>query len=301
MNAPVQRVVYEFAGFRADPVTRKLYAGTEHLALTPKAFDTLLVLIASRGNIVSKDELIDAIWAGTAVEENNLTQQIAALRRCFGEKAGDHRFIVTLPGKGYSFVAMVSERAYEADELTIFESTSSTVTIDIDGGVISRLRAIVNRNGSLGAMLAAAYILVVCAMGFWPATGGAITGSHTPTVAVLGFRASDPLEADLGAGIRDTLRARIGQLRDVELIPTRYGTPPDDVIIAAKEVNADVVITGSVQRNEDRIRIALEMVDVRRQRVVWGRTFDDGSNDRFRTQDTIVTEVLNILGTPPLS
>ncbi len=301
MNAPVQRVVYEFAGFLADPVTRRLYAGNEHLPLTPKAFDTLLVLIASRGNIVSKDELIDAIWAGTAVEENNLTQQIAALRRCFGEKAGDHRFIVTLPGKGYSFVAMVSERSYEADELTIFESTSSTVTIDIDAGIISRLRAIANRNGSLGAMLAAAYILVVCAMGFWPAAGGAFTGSHTPTVAVLGFRASDPLEADLGAGIRDTLRARIGQLRDVELIPTRYGTPPDDVIIAAKEVNADVVITGSVQRNEDRIRIALEMVDVRRQRVVWGRTFDDGSNDRFRTQDAIVTEVLNILGTPPLS
>src|SRR5262245_37973301 len=102
-------VIYEFCGYRADPLTRRLFIGRECLSLTPKAFDTLLVLIANRGQIVSKNDLINGVWADTAVEENNLTQQIAALRRAFGERAGDHRFIVTVPGRGYRFVAPVSE------------------------------------------------------------------------------------------------------------------------------------------------------------------------------------------------
>src|SRR5215207_6427514 len=131
MNEAHVRRLYEFAGFRADPLTRRLSSGDETLALTPKAFETLLVLLANRGRVVSKPELMDAIWADTAVEENNLTQQIATLRRAFGERAGEHRFIITVPGKGYSFVAPVSELELTAEEFILTQATRSSVTIDI--------------------------------------------------------------------------------------------------------------------------------------------------------------------------
>src|SRR5687767_10790939 len=103
------RVVYEFGGFRADPLSRRLIRDGDQLPLTPKAFETLLILIANRGQTISKIELMDMIWGDTAVEENNLTQQIATLRRALGERSGEHRFIVTQPGKGYRFVAPVNE------------------------------------------------------------------------------------------------------------------------------------------------------------------------------------------------
>ena len=300
MNETGSRVIYEFSGFRADPVKRRLYSGSDHLPLTPKAFDTLLVLIRNRGEMVSKGDLMDAVWPETSVEENNLTQQVAALRRCFGEKAGDHRFIVTLPGRGYSFVAPVLESIVDSsDELAICESSRSTVTIDIEGGFFLELKKLFRRSGVLGSSVAAVYIFVVCLAGFWPVLSGHQPAGRAQTVAVLGFRSFDHDTAELGSGIRDTLRARIGNLEDVELLPARSIEPPDNIMIAAREESADVVLTGSVQRSDDKVRIALEMVDVKRERVVWGQTFDYSGPNRFEVQDAIAGEVLKILGRPP--
>src|SRR5687767_15567343 len=85
--------------------------------LMPKAIETLVHLVLNAGQTVSKDELLRTVWPNAVVEENNLTQNISALRRAFGEKLGEHRFIVTIPGQGYRFVAPVSkvERAAEPD------------------------------------------------------------------------------------------------------------------------------------------------------------------------------------------
>ncbi len=73
----------------------------------PKAFETLLYLVRHSGKVIEKDELMREIWADTIVEENNLTQNISILRRVFGEKPGEHRYIATVPGRGYKFVAKV--------------------------------------------------------------------------------------------------------------------------------------------------------------------------------------------------
>src|SRR5688572_26171497 len=76
--------------------------------LMPKAIETLVHLVLNAGQTVTKDELLRSVWPDTVVEENNLTQNISALRRAFGEKLGEHRFIVTIPGRGYRFVAPVT-------------------------------------------------------------------------------------------------------------------------------------------------------------------------------------------------
>src|SRR5829696_6256826 len=108
MNVPPK--AYEFEEFRVDPLKRLLTRrGGEVVAVSPKAFDTLLFLIRHPGQLLEKDDLMQAVWTDTAVEENNLNQSISALRRALGERAGDHRFIVTVPGHGYKFVAPVHE------------------------------------------------------------------------------------------------------------------------------------------------------------------------------------------------
>jgi len=80
------------------------------LPLTPKAFDTLIYLVQHTDVVISKETLMSAIWADTAVEENNLNQCISVLRRMLGEKRAEHRYIVTVPGRGYRFVAAVNKR-----------------------------------------------------------------------------------------------------------------------------------------------------------------------------------------------
>ncbi len=100
-------LVYEFDSFRIDAVKRLLLREGDPLAVTSKVFDLLLILIARSGQVVQKDELIRILWPDTAVEENNLTQHVSMLRRALGERAAEHRYIVTVPGRGYSFVADV--------------------------------------------------------------------------------------------------------------------------------------------------------------------------------------------------
>jgi len=106
-----QKYIYEFDDFRVDPGRRLLLEGDGRpLPLTPKAFDTLIYLVQHSDVVLGKETLMRAIWGETAVEENNLNQCISALRRALGEKRAEHRYIVTVPGRGYRFVAPVTKR-----------------------------------------------------------------------------------------------------------------------------------------------------------------------------------------------
>jgi DNA-binding winged helix-turn-helix (wHTH) protein/tetratricopeptide (TPR) repeat protein len=98
-----ERVVYEFDGFRVDPVRRRVSRGGEPVAITPKAVSILVVLLERAGEVVGKKELLDKVWPGIYVTEANLTQNVFSLRKCLGEKANENRYIVTIPGEGYSF------------------------------------------------------------------------------------------------------------------------------------------------------------------------------------------------------
>jgi DNA-binding winged helix-turn-helix (wHTH) protein len=100
--------VYAFEEFRLDAGKRLLFGPDgEPVPLMPKAFDILLYLLRNAERIVEKDELMDKIWPDTVVEENNLTQNISSIRKALGERHKENRFIATIPGRGYKFVAVV--------------------------------------------------------------------------------------------------------------------------------------------------------------------------------------------------
>lgn len=283
------RTIYEFGPFRVDPLRRLLLSEGEPVSLTPKAFDTLLILIERPGNVMSKGELMDAVWGETAVEENNLTQQIAALRRTFGR---DSRYIATVPGRGYSFSAPV--RKLEIDqsaEFVLAERTRSFISIDFadDGQNETRWR-----DGRLGHMLAAAYVAVVCFLCILPHGS---RGSDVHTIAVLSFRSVDGRDNAVGQGIRDTLRARLGSLDDVTVRPSSPNFTEQDVIDTGRAMDVDVVLAGSVQQDEERVRVAIELVDVAGRRILWGETFDRSRSDLFELQDSIAARVVAALNT----
>lgn len=102
---------YEFDDFRLYPFRRLLVRGDRPVSVTPKVLDTLQVLVANSGRLVTKEQLMSAVWADTIVEESGLTRNISVLRKVLGRDANGHGYIATLPGRGYQFVASVFDYA----------------------------------------------------------------------------------------------------------------------------------------------------------------------------------------------
>ena len=107
--------VYEFGAFQLDTAKRLLRRldGTP-VPLTPRVFDTLLYMIEHHDSVLDKERIMEAVWPDSIVEENNLAQAIWKLRQVFGETPGSHGYIVTVPGRGYRFVAGVNIRTADA-------------------------------------------------------------------------------------------------------------------------------------------------------------------------------------------
>jgi len=101
---------YAFGPFELDADDRLLTHEGEIVPLTPKALDTLLILVERKGHVVSKDELLERVWPDSFVEQNNLAQNVSALRKALGEKEGGPRYIDTVPKRGYRFLVPVTER-----------------------------------------------------------------------------------------------------------------------------------------------------------------------------------------------
>src|ERR1700722_13971278 len=122
MNAD-PKVVYEFGPFRMDPDKQVLLRDGQLIAVTPKGFETLLVLVRRGREVVSKEELLQEIWPDSFVEEANLSQQIFKLRKALGDAAEGERYIVTLPGRGYRFAVPV-RTITDGDEVLVAHTRS---------------------------------------------------------------------------------------------------------------------------------------------------------------------------------
>jgi len=124
------RQVYEFDEFRLDVTKRQLLREGVVIPLYSKAFELLLLLVESRGRDLSKDQMLEHIWPGQIVEESNLTVNISAVRKALGEKAAQPRFLVTIPGRGYRFVADVHAVRDGPHPLVIETQTISEITVE---------------------------------------------------------------------------------------------------------------------------------------------------------------------------
>ncbi|MEJ7713548.1 MAG: transcriptional regulator [Pyrinomonadaceae bacterium] len=124
---------FEFDRFRLNVTERQLLASGEHVALSPKAFDTLVVLIRKNGNLVTKDEILKEVWRDTFVEESNLSNNIYVLRKALGEDSSGRGYIETVPRHGYRFVGEVREIARGNSEPVLHRSASvGTVVAEED-------------------------------------------------------------------------------------------------------------------------------------------------------------------------
>jgi Tol biopolymer transport system component/DNA-binding winged helix-turn-helix (wHTH) protein len=151
---------FRFSEFELDGTKRLLFKEGEQIALHPKTFDLLELLVARRGEILSKDELLETIWEGQFVEESNLTVHVSTLRKTLGEVRGENRFILTVPGKGYKFIGEESEVeneiTFESHEYSRF--SISEIVGDIENKQLIRKQS--SRNFSYFYLLPFAFLLI---------------------------------------------------------------------------------------------------------------------------------------------
>ncbi|HEX4949325.1 MAG TPA: winged helix-turn-helix domain-containing protein [Blastocatellia bacterium] len=166
MSASI-KCVYEFNGFRLDPAERLLlHAGTP-MALPPKAFDLLVVLVSNQGRLLTKDELMRAVWADAIVELNNLDKNIYVLRKALSEDETGRKFIETVRGHGYRFTATVTELETEPEVAAAHAAEngpSVPATLPLPDGGRQGRRWFLWLRQHQGALLAAALLLLAIAV-----------------------------------------------------------------------------------------------------------------------------------------
>ncbi len=123
--------LYEFGGFRLDAETGTLWRGNDVISLSPKAAELLKLLLQREGQIVSKQEIFDLVWAGTFVEDGVLTQNIYTLRNALGRDEEGKQFIETVPRRGYRFAGQV-KRANLGEEIAAVHVSGSEAAFDYD-------------------------------------------------------------------------------------------------------------------------------------------------------------------------
>ena len=296
---------YRIGDYRLDVRTRELRDAVGTLIpLTAKAFDTLDFLIANRHRIVGKDELLATVWAKRVVEENNLTQAIAVLRRAFGTAGSDHRYILTVPGRGYRFVAEVREDEDDRVPAPLSASAPESAAPEqiapaAPGFASGSRRAIV-----LGASLFAIALFAIVAWQLYraaPPPGIA----PTATLAVLPFRSLSPERDEmLELGLADTLVTRLSRspsLRVRSLASSqRLAARQADAFVAGRELGAAYVVEGSAQRVGAKVRVNARLLSVAEGRVLWSDTFDAGADQVFTLQDKIGNAVASALAVRPV-
>ena len=294
--------IYEFGEFKVHAGKRLLIGRDDKaIPLTPKVFDTLLYLVEHSGSVLCKDELMKAIWPDTFVEENNLNQTISALRRVFGENRGENRYIATVPGRGYRFVAVVRKT-----EVTDFSDPgidvaflSERLTTRDRRRVLLIIAAVVVMGGTL-----ATYYLQRTRTDVAPSPKVSVSNSSGPpikSIAVLPFKSlvADEKDESLELGMADTLIVRLSSLKEVVVMPIgsvrRFSGLEQDPIAAGRHLGVESVLDGQIQRSGKRIRVTARLVRVADGSQLWADQYDHGFTDIFTLQDLISEEVTSAL------
>lgn len=304
--------LYEFGPFRLEAARRRLTRDGEVLPINSKAFETLLALIRKHERIMAKDELMQAVWPDSFVEEVNLAQNVSALRKVFGETPGENRYIATIPGRGYRFVSDVSVVQDGDSEILVQRQTTTTVVVEeqaddefasTNAGTMPALPAspvgLFHSGKAIWISLALATAVAVAGWYVWRRSTAA---KETPplSIAVLPFQAlTSPGDQYLGLGMTDAIITRLSNIQRLNVRPTssvlRYAGTKTDPLQAGRELGVDSVLDGKVQKSDDVIRVTVQMLDVKDGRPLWAETFDQNFTNVFSFEDSISQKVVAAL------
>src|SRR5687768_11947205 len=282
-----QPQVFEFGPFQLDAGERLLRRGQQILALTPKAFETLLVLVENHGRLVGKEDLMKRLWPESFVEESNLAQQIFTLRKALGDDKDGNQYIETVPKRGYRFRAPVTSLAPAI--------VLPAVEVRVLGPVPGRtFRAA----GFVWLILIGGVSLVLYSG--WRASGPVAAPPPSKlTLAVLPFEnlSGDPDQEYLSDGMTEEMIMHLARLNPARLAviartsSMHFKGSKKTVAQIGQELAADYLLQGSLRREGGRLRISAQLIQVKDQTHLWTQNYERDMRDLLAVQDDVARAI----------
>jgi TolB-like protein/Tfp pilus assembly protein PilF len=254
-------VQFLFEGYVVHIAKRELARGSEVIAMGPKVFDLLVHLVRNHERVVSKDDLLDAVWNGRIVSESTLTSHINAVRKAIGDSGKEQRLVKTIARKGFRFVAEVTER-HPSDGLPSREAQPAT-------------------SGETAAP--------------------ALPLPDKPSIAVLPFQnmSGDPEQDYFADGMVEEIITALSRIRWLFVIARNssftYRGRAVDVKQVGRELGVRYVLEGSVRKAGNRLRITGQLIDATTGAHLWAERFEGMLDDIFELQDQVAASVVGAM------
>ncbi|HEY5794363.1 MAG TPA: winged helix-turn-helix domain-containing protein, partial [Bosea sp. (in: a-proteobacteria)] len=251
---------FVFEGHVLDPDRRELTRGSEVIAIGPQVFDLLAHLVRNRERVVSKDDLLDAVWGGRIVSESTLTSHINAVRKAVGDSGEEQRLIRTIARKGFRFVAEVEETPPAGSDMPKPEpaaaGTASAATLALPDKPSIAVLPFQNMSG-------------------------------------------DPEQDYFADGVVEDITTALSRLRWLFVIARNssftYKGRAVDVKQVGRELGVSYVLEGSVRKAANRVRITGQLIDATTGAHLWAERFEGTLDDIFELQDQIAASVVGAM------
>jgi TolB-like protein/DNA-binding winged helix-turn-helix (wHTH) protein len=293
--------LYRFGPFALDSRKRTLSRADSPVSLTPKVFDVLLFLAQNPNRLVTKEELLQAVWRDTFVEEGNLTQYIYYLRKALGDNSEDARLIVTIARKGYQFTGdvTVTEAADIARKPAVQVPATGNSRVDAQPSLKYPIEEEIPKAArhwwKLGVVGASAVLVVVC-FASWRHYGGMTPPrSQKIMLAVLPFEnlTGDPSKEYLADGLTEETISQLGRLNPDQLgVIARtsvmgYKHKDERLDQIGRDLSVQYVLENSLRESGNHIRLTTQLIQVKDQTHVWSQEYDYPVKDFLTVEDDL--------------
>jgi DNA-binding winged helix-turn-helix (wHTH) protein/TolB-like protein/Tfp pilus assembly protein PilF len=308
---------YEFGEFRLEPAEQLLTRQGRALPLPPKAFELLVLLVENGGRLLSKDQIMQAVWPGSVVEEANLTVTISMIRKALGDRESGSQHIETVPKKGYRFVFPVregdaataptpeSDRSAPGQTLSGPLPESSAVPSEPQpaaaGQGTARAPASANRRIFLLALVLIAGALGMAAYLHVRRPLVATAPTQTRSLAILPLQnlGQDADSDFLGYSLADALITKLDYVSSLSVRPSsvvqKYRGKVIDIQSVAADLKVDTLLTGGFLRDGDNLRITYQLIDVKAEKLLGRGTIDLKYDNLLRVQDAVADQLIRKL------
>jgi len=278
---------YTFGEFRLDAASRVLFRAGEMVALYPKAIDVLIFLVESQGHVATKEKLLEHVWPGIFVEESTLTRSISVLRKALGDTPEGHAYILTVPKRGYRFVAPIREEFRDG------ASRSSSPAEPIRKSAPPASLPATTRKRLL-EWIAAGALAVLLASGvylYWARHRSAISPRIMIAVLPVQNLTGNVDREFISDGLTEDIIAQLGRMNPEQLgviartSAMTYKRSTKTVSQIGSELRVEYVVESSLRQSGERLRITTQLVRVKDQTHLWSQDYDRTIRDLVTLQD----------------
>lgn len=291
-RTPTQSHILKFGVFEVDFAAGELRKSGMRQNLSGQPFEVLRILLEHPQEVVTREELRRHLWPDNTFVDYDLALKrvINRLREALGDSADNPRFVETIPRKGYRFIAPVSANGVERNV------AESPVEHAVAGGLPS------SRTHELRVVLGLGAVVILLVVGFTVSrfrrprpTPGAASQIHSLAVLPLQNLSADPAQEYFSDGMTDALITDLAQIGSVKVISRtssmQYKQTKKSLPEIARELNADGIIEGTVQRSGDRVRITAQLIYGPSDKHLWARSYEGDLRDVFALQTNVASDI----------